>query len=102
MPEPGQLPFPQESIQQMQRDIVELSGVLGFLLQLGYGNPLSITVNGATTKVLYDENNPEEYDRVYISIAEGNIQNMRNLATDIYDLSTGKKGGGVELPTTKY
>jgi hypothetical protein len=102
MPEPGSLPFPAESIQQMLRDIVELSGVLGFLLQLGYGDPLSITVNGVTTKVLYDENNPEEYDRIYISIADGNTQNMQNLSTDIYELAFSKKGGGGVIHVPKY
>jgi hypothetical protein len=101
MPDPGSLPFPKESIQKMQRDVVELSGVLGFLLQLEYGDPLSITVNGVTTKVLYDENNPDQYDSVYMSIANSNTKNMQNLAKDIYDLSVGNKLPESDVPARR-
>jgi hypothetical protein len=87
----GEIPFPAEAIQAMQLDIVDLSGVLGFLLKLEYGQPLSITIDGSTSMVIYDPKDPEPYDQVYDIISETYIKRMRNLALDIYNISSGKK-----------
>lgn len=84
-------PFPAENIRKMQSGIVELSGVLGFLLKLEYGQPISITIDGATTTVIYDPNNSEQYDRVYNVVSDNYIKSMQDISRYIYDLSQGKR-----------
>lgn len=85
------IPFPAESIRKMQSDIVELSGVLGFLLKLEYGQPISITIDGATSKINYDPNNSEQYDRVYNAVSGNYIKNMQYISRSIFELSQGRK-----------
>jgi hypothetical protein len=86
----GEIPWPAEKIQQMQRDVVNLSGLLGFLLKLEYGEPLSITVDGGTSTVSYDPEYPEPYDEVYYAISNNYLNSMRSLVKEINDLANKK------------
>jgi hypothetical protein len=91
MPEPGYIPFPKENIEIIQRNATELSGVLGFLLQLKYTDTLTITINGATSKVIYNPDDTEPYDNVYMSLSNQYVNKMRYLAREIYDLAHEKR-----------
>lgn len=95
------IPVSSEIIKKMQSDIVKLSGVLGFLLKLEYGQPISITIDGATTTVIYDSNDSGQYDEIYNIVSGNYIKNMRNLALDIFELSQGKVSELVEEPIAK-
>jgi hypothetical protein len=86
MTEPGAIPFSKESIEQIQRDITELSGVLGFLLQLKYTDTLTVSMNGATSKVVYDPDDSNLYDNVYWPLADQYRNKMRDLVYDMHKL----------------
>lgn len=84
-------PFPAKNIGKMQSYIVELNSILDFLLKLKYGQPIAITIDGATTTVSYDPKDSGQYDEIYRIVSGNYIKNMQNLSRYIYDLSQDKR-----------